>query len=265
MNNASFTTAHPADNPATMLNKVPAVTLAFWLIKIMATTVGETAADFLNSHFNLGLGGTSVIVGVLLAATLVWQFKLRRYVPAAYWAAVVLLSVFGTLITDNLVDNLGVSLQTTTAVFSVALAASFAAWVAVERSLSIHTITTSRREGFYWAAILFTFALGTAAGDLMAEGLQLGYAPSALIYGGLIGAVALAHLVFKANAVASFWVAYVLTRPFGASCGDWLSQPVDNGGLGLGTVYTSAVFLAVIPALMGWMSWVQRQADRPAF
>lgn len=248
-----------------LLNKVPAVTLAFWLIKIMATTVGETAADFLNSHFNLGLGGTSAIVGILLAATLVWQFKLRRYVPTAYWVVVVLLSVFGTLITDNLVDNLGVTLPTATAVFSVALAATFAAWFAVERSLSIHTITTTRREGFYWAAILFTFALGTAAGDLLAEGLQLGYLPSALIYGGLIAIVAVAHLVFKANAVASFWVAYVLTRPFGASCGDWLSQPVDNGGLGLGTVFTSAVFLAAILALIGWMSWTHRNVRETVF
>jgi uncharacterized membrane-anchored protein len=178
---------------------------------------------------------------------------------------VVLLSVFGTLITDNLVDNLGVTLPTATAVFSVALAATFAAWFAVERSLSIHTITTTRREGFYWAAILFTFALGTAAGDLLAEGLQLGYLPSALIYGGLIAIVAVAHLVFKANAVASFWVAYVLTRPFGASCGDWLSQPVDNGGLGLGTVFTSAVFLAAILALIGWMSWTHRNVRETVF
>lgn len=251
--------------PIDALNKVPAVTLAFWLIKIMATTVGETAADFLNSQFNLGLGGTSAIVGILLAASLVWQFRLRRYVPTAYWAAVVLLSVFGTLITDNLVDNLGVSLQTTTTVFSLALAATFAVWFAVERSLSIHTITTSRREGFYWAAILFTFALGTAAGDLLAEGLQLGYAPSALIYGGLIAAMALAYWVLKANAVVSFWGAYVLTRPLGASCGDWLSQPVDSGGLGLGTVYTSAVFLAVILALIGWMSWASRQVRETVF
>ena len=261
----STATTTLSPRPAHGLNKVPAVTLAFWLIKIMATTVGETAADFLNSHFNLGLGGTSLIVGALLVATLVWQFTLRRYVPTAYWVVVVLLSVFGTLITDNLVDNLGVTLPTTTAVFSVALAATFAAWFAVERSLSIHTITSSRREAFYWAAILFTFALGTAAGDLLAEGLQLGYLASALIYGGLIAIVAAAHLVFKANAVASFWVAYVLTRPFGASCGDWLSQPVDNGGLGLGTVSTSVVFLGVILALIGWMSWTHRRAQRPVF
>jgi uncharacterized membrane-anchored protein len=224
---------------AAMLNKVPAVTLFFWLIKILATTVGETAADFLNTHFS-------------------------RYVPAVYWAAVVWLSVFGTLITDKLVDNFGVSLQTTSAVFSLALATTFVAWFAVERSLSIDTIVTSRREAFYWLAILFTFALGTAAGDLLAEGLQLGYASSALIYGGLIAVVTVAHLQFQANAVASFWVAYVLTRPFGASCGDYLSQPAANGGLGLGTVGTSVLFLTVILALVGWMSWSERQARVPA-
>jgi uncharacterized membrane-anchored protein len=249
---------------AAMLNKVPAVTLFFWLIKILATTVGETAADGLNTHFSLGLSGTSLIVGLLLAVTLVAQFRARRYVPAVYWAAVVWLSVFGTLITDKLVDNFGVSLQTTSAVFSLALATTFVAWFAVERSLSIDTIVTSRREAFYWLAILFTFALGTAAGDLLAEGLQLGYASSALIYGGLIAVVTVAHLQFQANAVASFWVAYVLTRPFGASCGDYLSQPAANGGLGLGTVGTSVLFLTVILALVGWMSWSERQARVPA-
>src|ERR1700680_1703653 len=191
----------------------------------MATTVGETAADFLNAGLHLGLTGTSVVMGVLLLVFLIIQMRTRQYVPGTYWGTVVLLSIFGTLITDNLVDNFGVALETTALVFGAALVATFAAWYASERTLSIHTIYTTRRELFYWAAILFTFALGTAAGDLLAESMHLGYAASACISGGLIAAVTLAYYAFKANPITAFWIAYVLTRPFGASCGDFLSQP----------------------------------------
>jgi uncharacterized membrane-anchored protein len=236
------------------LNKVPEVTFFFWLIKIMATTVGETGADFLIFNLNLGLSATSAIMGAALAVFLFIQLRAQEYIPWVYWVVVVLISVFGTLITDNLVDNFGVTLPVATAVFGAALLATFSAWYAREKTLSIHTIYTRRRELFYWAAILFTFALGTAAGDLAAEGLHLGYAVSGLIFGGLIAAVALAHYVFKFNAIAAFWIAYVLTRPFGASCGDFLSQPTDSGGLGLGTVGTSAVFLVVILGLVSHLS-----------
>ncbi|MGV8893669.1 MAG: hypothetical protein ACOH2K_12155 [Burkholderiaceae bacterium] len=242
-----------------MLNKVPEVMFFFWVIKIMATTVGETAADFLNVNLNFGLTNTSIVMGVLLLAVLFIQMRARKYIPSIYWSVVVLLSIFGTLITDNLVDNFGVSLETTTAVFSAALLATFAAWYASEKTLSIHTIDTTRRELFYWTTILFTFALGTAAGDLAAEGMQLGYATSALIYGGLIGAVTLAYYVFKANAVWAFWIAYILTRPFGASCGDFLSQSTADGGLGLGTVVTSAIFLVTIFGLVLYLSMCQRK------
>ena len=230
----------------TMLNKVPLVTLFFWVIKIMATTVGETAADFLSVDLKLGLGNTSLLVGALLVITLIMQFSVRKYVPPIYWLAVVLISIFGTLVTDNLVDVYGVALEIT-----------FVAWYASEKTLSIHTIFTTKRESFYWAAILFTFALGTAAGDLVAEGMQLGYAVSASVFSAMIALVAFAHLVFKLNAVVAFWIAYVLTRPFGASCGDLLSQPTSNGGLGLGTVGTSAIFLAVIFGLVSY--WTVRQ------
>lgn len=247
------------DDTQRMLNKVPEVTLFFWIIKIMATTVGETAADFLDVNLDFGLTGTSLVMGGLLLVALLAQIKARRYIPWIYWLAVVLISVFGTLVTDNLVDNFGVSLQTTTAVFSVALLATFGLWYASERTLSIHTIFTTRRELFYWAAILFTFALGTAAGDLAAEGLQLGYANSALIFGAMICAVTITYYLFHLNAVLAFWVAYVLTRPFGASCGDLLSQPVANGGLGLGTVVTSAIFLLTILGLVAYLTATDRR------
>ena len=236
-----------------ILNKVPEVTLYFWVIKILCTTVGETFADTLANH-GLTLTQVSVVMSGLLAVALVFQFRAHRYVPAIYWLCVVLISVVGTLITDNLTDNFGVSLVTTTAIFSVALAAVFAAWFASEKTLSIHTIFTRRREGFYWLAILFTFALGTAAGDLFAERLGLGFFVSALIFGGLIAAITVAHFKFGLNAVLAFWLAYILTRPLGASIGDGLSQPHAAGGLGLGTAATSALFLVTILALVVYLS-----------
>ena len=233
-----------------MLNKVPEVTLYFWIIKVLCTTVGETAADFLNTNLGMGLANTTYVMAALLIATLVFQFRSRKYVPGIYWLAVVLISVVGTLFSDNLVDGYGIALQTTTIAFGVILAAIFAAWYASERTLSIHTIVTTRREAFYWLAILFTFALGTSAGDLASEQLNLGYLNSVFIFAALIGIVAVAHLRFRLNAVLSFWIAYILTRPLGASIGDYMSQTRGDGGLGLGTTGTSAIFLATILALV---------------
>lgn len=250
--------AHPSI-ARNILNKVPEVTLFFWFIKIMSTTVGETAADFLNADLGLGLTGTSLVMGGLLAVALFFQVRAKRYVPTLYWLNVVLVSVFGTLITDNLSDHLGVPLAVSTGVFSIALMAVFAIWYARERTLSIHHVDSVPRELFYWLAILITFALGTAAGDWFAEGLQLGYAYSALIFGGVIAAVSFARYVFKANAVLCFWLAYILTRPFGASLGDLLSQPHVNGGLGLGTTGTSALFLIAIIGLVGYLSFTQKR------
>jgi uncharacterized membrane-anchored protein len=229
-----------------MLNKVPEVTLYFWIVKVLCTTVGETAADFLNVNLHLGLTGTTVAMGVLLIIVLVIQFRCRRYIPGVYWLAVVLLSIFGTLITDNLTDNLNVPLINAALIFAAALAITFWAWYAMEKTLSIHSIYTTRREAFYWLAILFTFALGTAAGDLLAEKLKLGYLVSALIFAAMIAVVTIAHLRFRLNAVLAFWIAYVLTRPLGASLGDYLSQSRDDGGLGLGPVITSVIFLVAI-------------------
>lgn len=250
-----------------MLNKVPEVTLYFWIIKILCTTVGETAADFLDTNLHLGLTGTTLVMGSLLIITLIFQFALRRYVPGIYWLAVVLISIVGTLITDNLTDNLGVSLETTTIVFAVILAAIFAAWYMSEKTLSVHTIYTRRREAFYWLSILFTFALGTAAGDLVAEKFALGYLVSALLFAGLIAIIAVAHLSFRLNAVLAFWLAYILTRPLGASIGDYLSQSHDDGGLGLGTIMTSAIFLIAILATVTYLTITRKDtiaiADLP--
>ena len=234
----------PASLGRRMLNKVPEVTLYFWIIKILCTTVGETAADYMNDTLGFGLTNTTYFMGAVLIACLIAQFRLRKYVPGVYWLAVVLISIFGTLITDNLVDNLGVPLETTTIAFTIALAVTFAVWYASERTLSIHTIVTTRREAFYWLAVLFTFALGTAAGDLFAERMGLGFFVSALIFGGMIALVALAHFRLGMGPILAFWIAYILTRPLGASIGDWMSQPTADGGLGLGTTVTSAIFLS---------------------
>jgi uncharacterized membrane-anchored protein len=242
--------------PKGMLNKVPEVTLAFWIIKIMSTTVGETGADYLAVHVGLGTAVTGGIMASLLLAALIVQLRTWRYVPWVYWLTVVLVSIVGTQITDALTDRLDVSLYVSTAVFAVALSATFAIWYATERTLSIHTIVTTRRELFYWAAILFTFALGTAAGDLATEALGVG------LCGALIATIAIAYYL-GANAVLNFWLAYVLTRPLGASLGDLLSQARDYGGLGLGTIYTSLGFLIVIVSLVALVSVQDRDTTRP--
>ena len=238
-----------------LLNKVPAVTLIFWIIKIMATTVGETAADFLSVKLKLGLTTTSFIMAGLLVVALGFQLRARRYVPALYWTVVVFISVVGTLISDNLVDNLGVSLLTTTIIFGTSLVVVFALWYAREKTLSVHSIETTRREIFYWSAILCTFALGTSAGDLIGESLGLGYPLSALLFGGLIAATFLAYHFQRLNAVLAFWAAYILTRPLGASLGDLLTQPAKAGGLGVSTMVISGIFLASIVALVIYLSW----------
>jgi uncharacterized membrane-anchored protein len=247
-----------------MLNKVPEVTVFFWVIKILCTTVGETAADYVNDTLGFGLTNTTLVAGAVLSVLLVWQFKLRKYVPGVYWSAVVVISVFGTLITDNMTDKYSVALGLSTALFAVILAGVFAAWYASERTLSIHTIVTSRREAFYWLAVLFTFALGTAAGDLVGEKLSLGYALSIAIWAGAIGAVTFSHYRLKAGPVLCFWLAYILTRPLGASIGDFMSQnDPDYGGLGLGATGTSYIFLAVILGLVVYLAATKRDQTPP--
>jgi uncharacterized membrane-anchored protein len=236
-----------------MLNKVPGITLAFWVIKIMSTTVGETGADYLTKNVGLGTVMTDTIMALLLAAMLVVQLLSLRYVPWVYWLTVVLVSVVGTQITDALTDGLEVSLYSSTAAFAIALATTFAIWYASERTLSIHTIVTTRRELFYWAAVLFTFALGTAAGDLATEALGLGFNVGVIAFGTMIAALAAAYYA-GANPILTFWLAYIVTRPLGASLGDLLSQSREYGGLGFGTVSTSAVFLVVIIGLVAWIS-----------
>ncbi|MDT0549266.1 MULTISPECIES: hypothetical protein [Streptomyces] len=244
-------------------NKVPEVTVYFWIIKVLCTTVGETAADLLNEKAGLGLTGVSVLMSALLAVVLVVQFRTSAYRAGVYWLAVALISVVGTLISDNLTDNMGVPLEASTAVFAIVLAVVFAVWYRRERTLSIHSVDTTSRESFYWLAVLFTFALGTAAGDLVSERMSLGYWLAAVLFALAIAAVAVAHFALGLDAVWSFWIAYILTRPLGASIGDYLSQPTGDGGLGLGTVITSALFLAVILGLVVYLGVTRRDVTDP--
>lgn len=239
---------------AAVYNRVPRVTADFWLIKLMAVTMGETAADYLNVQMGLGLTATSLIMSAVLVLALIWQFGQKKYVPAAYWLSVVLISIVGTLITDNLVDNFHVPLLDTTIAFSVALALTFLLWFRAEGTLSIHSIYTGRREAFYWLAILFTFALGTAAGDLVAEKFALGYLATGVLFGMIILSLSIGYFFLGLDAILGFWLVYILTRPLGASFGDLMSQPAQYGGFGLGTIITSAIFLAAIVAIVIFMS-----------
>lgn len=243
------------------LNKVPEVTLAFWAVKIMSTTVGETCADFLAVNVGWGVVVTTAVMVTLLLGALFVQFRLSRYVPSIYWLTVVLISIVGTQITDILTDKLEVSLFVSTAIFSVGLAVIFAVWYSVEKTLSVHAIVTRRRELFYWGAILCTFALGTAAGDLATEALGWGFRLGVVIFTLAIGATAVAYRM-GLNAVLAFWITYILTRPLGASLGDLLSQSTEYGGWGLGTIKTSIGFLVAILAIVVILSRSHSQINQ---
>lgn len=247
-----------ADAGACMLNKVPAVSLAFWCIKILSTTVGETGADYLAVHVELGQLLAGGIMSACLALSLLLQLRQKKYVPWTYWLTVVLLSIVGTQITDALTDGLGVSLYLSAAGFSVLLAVLFAAWYRREHTLSIQTIVTRRRELYYWGAIFLTFALGTAAGDLATEALGLGFRLGVLIFSGLIAAIAVAYRV-GGRPMLTFWLAYILTRPLGAALGDLLSQSPEYGGFGLGTINTSIVFLSIIMLFVSVLSFGRKR------
>ena len=247
------TRSAPVTSPRTMLSKVPEITVWFWVIKILCTTVGESFADWINMTLGVGLTSTALIFTVLLAGVLGWQLSLKRYVPFVYWLTVVVISVTGTLYTDILTDSLGVPLAVSTSVFAVALAIVFGVWWARERTLSIHSIVTLPRELFYWLAVLVTFALGTAAGDWTLELTGWGPGTSVLLPAALIVAIVIGWRL-GANSVLSFWLAYILTRPLGANLGDWFGFPKDQQGLGLGVALTSVIFLTAILATVVYLT-----------
>jgi uncharacterized membrane-anchored protein len=242
-----------------MFNKVPEITIYFWVIKILCTTIGESLADYINETRGYGLAKTTLIFSAALLVALVAQFGVRKYIPPIYWTVVVLISVVGTLLTDNLTDAHDVPLWISTAVFTGLLVAVFALWWVRERTLSIHAIVTTRREGFYWLTVLVTFALGTAAGDWTLDLTGWGPGPSVLLPAALILAVVIAWRA-GAGPVLTFWLAFILTRPLGANIGDFLSLSHDEGGLALGTFGTSMLFLAAILVTVVYLTITKKDA-----
>lgn len=236
-----------------LISKVPQVTIFFWIIKVLCTTVGETFSDFLSFNVGLGLPLTTVLMGIAFVVVLVVQFRASQYIPIVYWMTVVLISVFGTLVTDNLTDGFGVPLELSTITFSSLLAITFLLWFISERTLSIHSIYTAKREAFYWLSILFTFALGTAAGDLYSEQLGVGYLNTGIIVIIIVACVFVAWKL-RLNEILAFWIVYILTRPLGASLGDYLSQSKKNGGLELGATITSIIFLLAILVIIVFLA-----------
>jgi uncharacterized membrane-anchored protein len=241
----------------TMANKVPEVTVYFWITKVLTTGMGETASDLLAR--SLGPVPAVALGGLALVVSLIVQFAVRRYIPWVYWTAVVMVSVFGTMAADVLHVGLGVPYTVSTPLFLIALAAVFILWYAVERTLSIHSITSRSREIFYWAAVLATFALGTAAGDLTAT-IGFGYLGSVVFFAIVICVPALAHRYAALNAVPAFWAAYVITRPLGASLADWMAVGHTRGGLALGLGPVTLAWTVAIVCFVGYLAFSRKDA-----
>jgi uncharacterized membrane-anchored protein len=244
-------------------SKVPEIGRWSWTIAVLATAVGGTAADLLATTLRLGLTNTLYLTTPLLVTALTAQIWSRRYEPTLYWLTVVLMGITGTLITDRTVDVVGVSLLITIVLLALALAATCSVWFASERVLSVQSVLTPRREGFYWAAILCTFALGTAASDLVAEHLGIGYGRSAVVFAAALGLVAVAATRLRLDAVGAFWAACILSRPLGASLGDYLSRQRAEGGLGLGAMGTTAMFLTTTCAVVLYLTRSGRDQAAP--
>jgi uncharacterized membrane-anchored protein len=240
---------HPARRA---LAKVPEITVLFWVVKILTTAMGESTSDYLNQE--LGPAIAVPIMLIVLGVALRLQFKARRYVAWMYWLVVVAVAVFGTSAADALHVVLGIPYLISTSFYLVVLAAVLTAWYTSEKTLSIHSIYTPRRETFYWATVLATFALGTAAGDMTATTAHLGYLASGLMFAAWIAVPAVAYLRFGVNEVLTFWFAYILTRPLGASFADWMAVSHGNGGLGLSTGPVAATLAILIVAFVGYLT-----------
>ena len=248
--------------PSPTAVKVPGITVAFWVVKVLTTGTGEAASDFLAAR-NLVVAAGLGLIGLLIGLTV--QLRTRRYVPWAYWTAVTMVAVFGTMAADAVHVVLGLSYWVTSAGYAAAVALVFAVWHRVEGTLDIHSVSTTRRELFYWAAVLVTFALGTAVGDLSAITLGLGFLPSAVLYAAMIAVPAIAWWRFRLDPVVAFWSAYVLTRPLGASIADWLGKPAERTGLGLGDGPVTITATLLIVAMVAWLTitGLRRGAARP--
>ena len=238
----------------TLLNRVAGLTLFFWIVKILSTTVGETAADFIAVDMNVGLMGTTLLMGAVTIGVVFWNFKMKKYFAPAYWFLIVMMSIEGTLITDILVDNFGVSLITLDIVFTIMMAIGFYLWYKEEGTLSIHKITNKRREIFYWLIVLITFALGTGVGDTLSEHLNFGYMNSLILFGSIFVVAGGLFYTKVLDGVTAFWIAFIVTRPIGASLGDLFIQSPQDGGMGISAGTINIVFFVVIIAIVSYLT-----------
>jgi len=241
------------------MNKLPQITLAFWVMKICATTLGETAGDLLSMTLNIGYALSSLLLISLFVLSLLGQLSTRRYTPALYWTVILMTSTAGTTMSDFMDRTLGLGYASGSMILVALLAGVLLAWRLSEKSLSVERIVSRRAELFYWAAILVSNTLGTALGDYLADDSGLGFAGGALLIGTLLALVAAAYYRTQLSRVALFWIAFVLTRPFGATLGDVLTKSTDKGGLDLGTVGSSAVLFATLAVLVCFAIWAQQQ------
>jgi uncharacterized membrane-anchored protein len=254
--------ARPLDRALYAARKVPEVTVYFWIIKVLTTGMGETTSDFLVRQMVPEIA--VALGGVCFVAALVLQLAARRYVPWIYWLAVVMVAVFGTMVADVIHVQFGVPYVVSTVFFAAALAVIFVTWYASERTLSIHTINTRRRELFYWATVVATFALGTTAGDMTARTFQLGFFASGVLFALIFAVPAVGYWLFGLNEVFAFWFAYVVTRPLGASFADWLGMPSDLQGLGLGLGQISLALAIVIIGFVAYLTVTRKDVKSPA-
>lgn len=236
------------------INRVASLGLLFWMIKIFSTTVGETAADYVSVNLSLGLIFTTILMGVITIGVFFWNFKQKKYFPPSYWLLIVMMSIEGTLITDFLVDQLNVSLLILDIVFTIAMGLVFYLWYKKEHSLSIHSINNDSRETFYWVIVLTTFALGTGVGDTISEYLNFGYLNSLILFGSIFILAGALNYFKIINGVLAFWIAFIVTRPIGASLGDLLIQEPKDGGMGVSITIVNILFFIVIIASVGYLT-----------
>jgi len=250
------------NNSQIKILRVPEVTLIFWIIKVLSTTVGETAADFLSFDLGYGMITIAFCISFIIILLLFLQFfELNRYIPINYWSIIISISILGTLITDILVDNMGIKLSTLSTVFTFAMVIGFLVWYKNEKTLSIHSIDSAKREIYYWVIILLAFALGTGLGDLISESMHLGYLFSFVLFSIFISFVVIGHYIFRMNSILSFWLAFILTRPLGASFGDYLTQSTQDGGLEIDMIYVNLFFLVTIVGLVSYLQIMQKKIN----
>ena len=238
----------------TLINRVAGLTIFFWIVKILSTTVGETVADFISVDMNVGLMLTTLLMGLITVIGIFWNFKIKKYFAPAYWFLIVMMSIEGTLITDVLVDDYDISLITLDIVFTIMMIVVFSLWYKKEGTLSIHKINNNSREIFYWLIVLTTFALGTGVGDTVSELLEFGYLKSFILFGSIFLVAGSLFYAKILDGVTAFWIAFIVTRPIGASLGDLFIQSPQDGGMGISAGTINIAFFVIIISIVSYLT-----------